>query len=251
MPSVRTVSNIKANLLRPATTSHFEVEIPIIGALGKWRGISKQDKIQLMCSEASLPGSNLATFDISNDRTGVTEKHVHRRIFDDRIDLTFYVDAGLYQPIKFFEDWMAYITNNGDPDSEIKDSSYSYRMRYPKDYMAEQGLVVRKFEREKTFGNLLEYEFVNAFPLAINSMPVSYDTSSLLKCTVSMSYIRYYVKNLDKTYAYSQTTPRGQARFNAAGLAAGVVNAAVDRLTGNDALGDLAGGLAARFVETL
>ena len=99
MPSVRTVSNIKANLLRPATTSHFEVEIPIIGALGKWRGIGKQDKIQLMCSEASLPGSNLATFDISNDRTGVTEKHVHRRIFDDRIDLTFYVDAGLYQPI--------------------------------------------------------------------------------------------------------------------------------------------------------
>ena len=107
MPSVRTVSNIKANLLRPATTSHFEVEIPIIGALGKWRGISKQDKIQLMCSEASLPGSNLATFDISNDRTGVTEKHVHRRIFDDRIDLTFYVDAGLYQPIKFFEEWIA------------------------------------------------------------------------------------------------------------------------------------------------
>ena len=36
MPSVRTVSNIKANLLRPATTSHFEVEIPIIGALSKW-----------------------------------------------------------------------------------------------------------------------------------------------------------------------------------------------------------------------
>ena len=67
MPRVVRVSDVKANLLRPATTSHFEVEIPIIGALGKWRGISKQDKIQLMCSEASLPGSNLATFDINND----------------------------------------------------------------------------------------------------------------------------------------------------------------------------------------
>ena len=44
---------------------------------------------------ASLPGSNLATIDVNNDRTGVTEKHVHRRVFDDRIDLTFYVDAGL------------------------------------------------------------------------------------------------------------------------------------------------------------
>ena len=243
MPSVRSVSNIKANLLRPATTSHFEVEIPIINALSKWRGIGKQDKIELMCSEAVLPGSNLATFEINNDRTGVTEKHVHRRIFDDRIDLTFYVDAGLYQPIKFFEDWMAYITNNGAGDNDLIDKSYDYRMRYPDDYIKDQGLIVRKFEKDHQ--NILEYEFVRVFPLAINSMPVSYDTSSLLKCTVSMSYIRYYVKNLNKMAAYSQTTPRGQARFNAAGLVGGIVNAAVDRLTGNDFLGDVAGGFAA------
>ena len=59
MPRVAKVSDIKANLLRPATTSHFEVEIPIIDALrNTWRGVGKQDKIQLMCSEASLPGSN-------------------------------------------------------------------------------------------------------------------------------------------------------------------------------------------------
>ena len=245
MPSVRTVSNIKANLLRPATTSHFEVEIPIIGALGKWRGIGKQDKIQLMCSEASLPGSNLATFDISNDRTGVTEKHVHRRIFDDRIDLTFYVDAGLYQPIKFFEQWMDYITNTAEEGVQIpasllqkEDPNYFYRMRYPDSYVG-TGLKVTKFEKDHQ--NLLQYEFIRTFPLAINSMPVSYDSSSLLKCTVSMSYIRYVVKNLNKTAAYSQTTPGQQARFNAAGLAAGIVDAAVDRLTGNDFLGDVAG----------
>jgi len=104
MPRIAKVSDIKANLLRPATTSHFEVDIPIPNALrDKWQGVGKQDKINLMCSETVLPGSNLATFEINNDRTGVTERHVHRRIFDDRIDLTFYIDAGLYQPIKFFE----------------------------------------------------------------------------------------------------------------------------------------------------
>ena len=73
MPRVVRVSDIKSNLLRPATTSHFEVEIPIIGALSKWEGVGKQDKINLMCSEASLPGSSLATFETNNDRTGVTE----------------------------------------------------------------------------------------------------------------------------------------------------------------------------------
>ena len=75
-----------------------------------------------------------------------------------------------------------------------------------------------------------------------------------------MSYIRYVVKNLDKTYAYPQPNPKGtttlgqaftapqQARFNAAGLAGGIVDAAVDRFTGNDFLGDVAGGLAAEFL---
>ena len=249
MPRVARVSDVKANLLRPATTSHFEVEIPIIDALSRWRGVGKQDKIQLMCSETSLPGSNLATMEINNDRTGVTEKHVHRRIFDDRIDLTFYVDAGLYQPIKFFEDWMAYITNNGAGDNDLIDKSYDYRMRYPDDYIKDQGLIVRKFEKDHQ--NILEYEFVRVFPLAINSMPVSYDASSLLKCTVSMSYIRYYVRNLDKTYAYPQTTPSGQARFNAAGIAGGFVNSVVDNLTGNDFLGDVAGAATALGIAVM
>ena len=204
MPSIRTISDIKANLLRPATTSHFEVEIPIINALKFWKGADKQGQIQLLCSEAILPGSNLATFDINNDRMGVTEKHVHRRIFDDRIDLTFYVDAGIYKPIQFFEEWIDYITSpaedaskGSNPELRKEQTEYFYRMRYPKDYMAEQGLKVTKFEKDQSNGGgALEYSFVNAFPLAINSMPVSYDASALLKCTVSMSYIRYIVKSI-------------------------------------------------------
>ena len=207
MPSIRTISDIKANLLRPATTSHFEVEIPIIDALGFWKGADKQGQIQLLCSEASLPGSNLATFDINNDRMGVTEKHVHRRVFDDRIDLTFYVDAGIYKPIQFFEEWINYITSPAEDGIQIpnaplqkEDGNYFYRMRYPQGeggYIANQGLKVTKFEKDQSNGGgALEYKFVNAFPLAINSMPVSYDASSLLKCTVSMSYIRYIVTQI-------------------------------------------------------
>ena len=59
---------------------------------------------------------------------------------------------------------------------------------------------------------------------------------------------------MDKIYASPPSKPKGttlgqaftaiqQARFNASGLAAGIVDAAVDRLTGNDFLGDVAGGL--------
>ena len=218
MPRTVKVSDIKANLLRPSTTSHFEVEIPVPSdsLFDKWKGVGKQDKIQLMCSEASLPGSNLATMDIFNDRTGVTEKHVHRRIFDDRLDLTFYVDAGLYQPIRFFEEWISFITNgrniaSDENDDALQNPNYDYRMRYPDTYIVDQGLIVRKFEKD--MGNTLAYEFIRAFPLSIGSMPVSYESSSLLKCTVSLSYIRYVVRDLHKILAYP-STPTQQSEIN-------------------------------------
>ena len=38
---------------------------------------------------------------------------------------------------------------------------------------------------------------MKAFPLSINSMLVSYDSSQLLKCTVSFTYSRYWIEGLN------------------------------------------------------
>ena len=199
MPSIKSVDDIKSSLLRPSLTSHFYVEIPVPsqGANSdsfkqklQGNGVSwptrDQDTLNLLCSEAVLPGSSLATFEINNDRTGVTERHVHRRMFDDRIDFTFYVDADKYLPIRFFETWMKGIMNEDEKSVNV---NYHYRPKYPDEYIADQGLKVFKFERD--YKQVLTYEFVRSFPLSISSMPVSYSGNDLLKCTVSMSYIRY------------------------------------------------------------
>ena len=69
--------------------------------------------------------------------------------------------------------------------------TYHYRARYPNDYIMDQGLKVTKFERN--YQNSLTYNFVRAFPLSVSSMPLTYEASSLLKVSVSMSYIRYYL----------------------------------------------------------
>ena len=253
MPAIRTVSNIKANLLRPALTSHFEVELGVPNALRGFLGQS-QDKLNLMCSEAVLPGSQLATIEILNDYQGVTERHAYRRQFDQSIDLTFYVDAGSYIPIKFFEKWMSLAMNEGS-DSQMENQNYSYRAEYPDVYTA-TGLKVRKFEKDHV--NPMEYEFVKSFPLAITSMPVSYESASLLKCSVQMTYIRYILLNNRITNVPSGGgvyNPFDQSRFNAAGFlssaAANLVDSAVDRATGSDMLGNIAGGLAGRAVRNL
>ena len=207
MPAKVSVDKIKAKLLRPALTSHFLVEIPQpkgsfpSGYLSA-NGVNlDQEKLNLLCSEATLPGSSLATHENNSDFPGVTQKFAYRRLYDDRIDFTFYVDADNYLPIKYFESWIKFIVAESiskDPDSgklSIDTSEYFYRVKYPEDYIAQKGLKVTKFERDHT-GTKLIYNFVSAYPIAVTSMPVSYDTSSLLKCTVSFSYIRYYIESL-------------------------------------------------------
>ena len=87
----------------------------------------------------------------------------------------------------------------------------------------------------------LTYTFINAFPLSIASMPVSYESSSLLKCTVSFTYSRYSTTPANSDGGDPVLNPGSQASFNAR-LFGGLANLAVDRLTGNDLLGDIAGG---------
>jgi hypothetical protein len=151
----------------------------------------------LSCSEANLPGSQLATHEILNDFHGVTEKHAYRRQFDDRADFTFYVDRE-YNVIHLFENWISFIANERRTDSSdigprIDDPNASYRFSFPKEYQTE--IFIKKFEKDykKSNRKTLQYKFMKAFPLSISQMPVSYASSELLKCTVSFAYSRYVV----------------------------------------------------------
>ena len=61
----------------------------------------------------------------------------------------------------------------------------------------------------------LTYGFVNVFPLAISSMPVSYDASDLLKCNVSFAYSRYYMEPSQSSSIQEFFNPLRQSIFNA------------------------------------
>ena len=68
-----------------------------------------------------------------------------------------------------------------------------------------------------------------------------------------MSYIRYVVKNLHVQNAYPPSNPFQMAEFNAGGflsnVAGNLVDSTVDRITGNDILGDIAGGFASQALR--
>ena len=217
MATKRKVSELKSKILQPALTSHYEVRIftpPGLTSSNANLSSYDQDLMTVYCTEASLPGSSLNTFEINNDYNGATERHAYRRMYDERIDLTFYVDGRNYLSIKFFELWMDYIDGSIDPDNlppatgddltseEITETKpklqrdYTYRVRYPKGAKGYQADHIEITKFEKDYNRRIRYDFLDAYPIAINSMPISYDGSDLLKCTVGISYKRYVMHNV-------------------------------------------------------
>jgi hypothetical protein len=211
--------DLKSRLLQPALTTHYQVWIslekfrnfPSIfdGTLYDFMGKldsrlpGSSELLLISCSEASLPGSSLTTQELNDDYTGITQRHAYRRLYDDRIDFTFYVNQ-TYDQIRFFERWIQFISGEQISTNE---ENHFIRFKFPQTYKTT--IFIDKFERNAQrnvgkdketngphTGAKLSYEFINAFPISINSMPVSYDSSQLLKCTVAFSYDRYLMKNI-------------------------------------------------------
>ena len=205
-PQRKSISMVKAQLLNPATTSHFQTSISFLeSGFNQYRqelGLNlDQGRLNILCSDTVLPGSRFATSELTNNIPGIRERHVYRRQYDDTINLTFYCDADQYLPIRFFEAWMNFIsntTNREDPQfKSAENERHFYRVKFPDRYQ-KGSLEITKFEKNldsRRQTKILTYKFVNCFPLAINSMPVSYDGSQLLKCTVGMAYSRYFIED--------------------------------------------------------
>tara|TARA_R100000742_G_C4249278_1_gene67787 strand:+ start:214 stop:807 length:594 start_codon:yes stop_codon:yes gene_type:complete len=145
-----------------------------------------EEFLSLSCAEASLPSTSLATHQMTNDFSGITEKHAYRRQYNDASSFTFYVDHD-YKIINIFENWIGKIVN----ERNSKNLDYFYRVKFPKVYQSPQ-IYIKKFEKD--YNRVLEYEFLKAYPVSIDSMPVTYDQSSLLKCTVNFNFSRYLMK---------------------------------------------------------
>ena len=160
----------------------------------------------VLCKATSLPGSSLATHDVTTDFYGVTQKSAYRRQFDGTIDLTFYIDSD-YVMLYMFEGWLEYIMqmqcDSGDPNSP----GVTYTASYPDSYRCL--LYLHKFNKDhqgvpssrrgvhgaaaNVYGEPgdIVYTFVEAFPQNISSTSVSYDPSQNLEFTVSFAYTRY------------------------------------------------------------
>ena len=93
-PERLTLSDIKSRLLNVSQSSLYRLTLSVPQAVRNRLSLSSvdYDNISLLCCEAALPGSSLTTHEVNNDYHGVTEKMAYRRMYDETVGLTFYVD---------------------------------------------------------------------------------------------------------------------------------------------------------------
>ena len=254
-PNKVSTSHLVSRFLKVAQTSVYRVKFqPPLGVQNfltrSLRGFDYTTfgrDIEILCSEASLPGTTLATHDVTADYQGVTEKMAYRRIYDESLDLTFVVDKK-YNVIEFFEGWIDYISGVGlnGVRGAYESTPIGYRMSYPTEY--KNNIYVTKFEKDMQ-DNQLQYTFVDAFPTSINSTPVSYAESDVLRYNVSFSYVRYVryrtatqqispQQNLSTQadqQLYGDTVPQGTVTATRTTSTGGVQDIMVDRQLQRDA----------------
>jgi len=161
-------------------------------------GISRRfidEDLGLYVSDAVLPGSSFADVEVSGDRQGITERMPFKRIYDD-VTLTFMVDRE-YKALKYFEAWIQLINPlHGDTDGKADNQVMT--LNYPKDYKCTMSVV--KFNKDyfQGGGSYAYYCFVRSWPLSISSIPVNYDSGSILKLNVTFRYERYVMENVTR-----------------------------------------------------
>ena len=161
-------------------------------------GISRRfidEDLGLYVTDAVLPGSSFADVEVSGDRQGITERMPFKRIYDD-VTLTFMVDKD-YKVVKYFEAWTQLINPlHGDTDGKANNQVMT--LNYPKDYKCTMSVV--KFNRDffHRGGGYVYYCFVRSWPLSISSVPVNYDSGSILKLNVTFRYERYVMENVTR-----------------------------------------------------
>jgi len=236
-------NNFLNNLQSPALSNTYKVALQLAqtgaetsagASLNSWltsAGVfsgASPDRFDFLCAEAMIPGTTFQTYQELGSRQGVQEAFPMRREYTD-MAMSFYVSSD-YQVLRLFQEWINFANPvyNGDggtpksgspggyPNANVKNGYH--RFRYPDYY--KRNISITKFERN--IKESIEYTFINAFPITVKSIPLSYEGAQLLQVGVEFKYDRYIITQQNKPVRDQPQTTRtpsqsGSQQSNVAG----------------------------------
>lgn len=209
-----------------STSSQFKVALHLSTSQGeddkllRWlntagltRSAIQNTYYDFFCHSVTIPGPQLNYEEEKGSRQGVIERMPTHRIYSP-VQMDFYVDND-YKLIRLFEEWINYINplygESGEYPSSpngfgnAKQRNDFFRLRYPDSYKRIISIV--KFERNfrerpetstGALGNVptITYRLIDAYPVSIAGIPVTYEGSTITKTSVTFDYSRVvYEKN--------------------------------------------------------
>lgn len=177
---------LKSGVMR---NDRFYVEIGLPSALGAYQNAVPM--IPFAAEATNLPGVMLATSEITRFGVGPTQKNPYRPIFVD-LSVSFISDGNriIYD---FFYNWINTIVKFSTPDAP---KSNFYEVGYRESYVSNITITtVDELNRR-----IIVIELVDAFPIALGDMPVSWSNSNeYMHVPVTFAYSNWSHKEIKLT----------------------------------------------------
>lgn len=143
-------------------------------------------ELVLRADTASIPGRTNQTIDDARDTSGPIRKLGYTPIYAP-VDITFICDEKLDVKEKM-ESWVDLITGNHRvaPNGELNDTKV-FNPGYYNDYIG----TIQILKLNETGQQVMETTLIEAYPLSVSPLTLSWASTELQKLSVSFSY-RYY-----------------------------------------------------------
>lgn len=141
------------------------------------------ERVLLMCDEVSLPGIQSSTGSVVRHPGANPIYYPTNPIYND-LQLSFMCDAEM-KALEFLVKWREKIYKKVGTDS----TQSSYQVNYPNEYQCK--MIIEKSERNKSseIGETpVRYTLNGAWPYSLDSIPLSYGSSQLVKVTANFYY---------------------------------------------------------------
>ena len=159
------------------------------------RGAGINDEhIEFMCDEAQLPNINTATGSVNGLYTGLGNvDYPHTKVFTE-IQLGFMLDANL-SVLKFLNAWYDSMF-----DSVGLSENRVTRVAYKNTYACKIKIIKTEIGPSSTTQRQpITYVLEEAYPYAIDAVPLQFGSSQITKVTAQFKYQRHYVIERDVT----------------------------------------------------
>ena len=170
---------------------------------------AQADYFEMFCSEAQLPNTNSAKSTINGVHMGIgSVDYLHSRIYTE-LQLGFMCDANMTS-LKFLQDWVDNIFSGdtvevGDNRGTTQTRSQMQtpfsraenrpiRLKYRDEYACD--ILITKTEiggNSPTERAPITYVLEQAYPFAIDAVPLQFGSSQITQVTAQFTYTRHHV----------------------------------------------------------